>query len=335
MIRDPQQQKQPALLIVKISRKNYLIEFFHYQFRQRKLQSLTRLIVGKWLDTSKCHLITSEHMICIDQKDRGFQFIDLNNVNDDDDKSSSTTTARQFKRIPLSTFGLTTAANLTENNNNNDKIRIQLLPELFGDADKTTTISKTKSNSKYFAINLSNGQGIVLFKIVSNDLQDNGSGGSSSIRLVKVFPYAHRITIIPLISPSQESSISNQNEIDQQEFGVVVMFTKSEPIPYEDQNDARNEQKVFAIKLAIFHLESWNDITTTISSKSILFEFGGRNSLSPVASNGKLVKRLDKQWSVDRFEIIPIRTMVPNNRLGRNQFRYTCNERQSLFQNYR
>ncbi|XP_027196145.2 ER membrane protein complex subunit 1 [Dermatophagoides pteronyssinus] len=329
LIRDPQQQQkqQPALLIVKISRKNYLMEFFHYQFRQRKLQSLTRLIVGKWLDTSKCHMITSEHMICIDQKDRGFQFIDLNNVNDDGDKSSTSTTARQFKRIPLSTFGLTTAANLTENNNNNDKIRIQLLPELFGDVDKTTTISKAKSNyliSKYFAINLGNGQGIVLFKIVSDDLQDNsGGGGSSSIRLVKVFPYAHRITIIPLISSSQESSISNQNEIDQQEFGVVVMFTKSEPIPYEDQNDARNEQKVFAIKLAIFHLESWNDITTTISSKSILFEFGGRNSLSPVASNGKLVKRLDKQWSVDRFEIIPIRTMVPNNRLGRNQFRYT------------
>ena len=146
LIRDPQQQQkqQPALLIVKISRKNYLIEFFHYQFRQRKLQSLTRLIVGKWLDTSKCHLITSEHMICIDQKDRGFQFIDLNNV--DDDKSSSTTTARQFKRIPLSTFGLTTAANLTENNNDNDKIRIQLLPELFDDVDKTTTISKAKSN---------------------------------------------------------------------------------------------------------------------------------------------------------------------------------------------
>ncbi|XP_046917685.2 ER membrane protein complex subunit 1 isoform X2 [Dermatophagoides farinae] len=312
MIRRGAQQK-PALLIAKISRTNYLIEFFHYQFQSKELQSIARLMAGKWLDNSECHMINADYMICVDQKNREFQFIDLN-----DDKSST----RQFKRIPLSTFGLT--ANLEKNNDN--KISIQLLPDLFG--DKTTTISKSNHLiSKYFALNLGNGQGIVMFKIVP-ELQDNngGASGGASIRLVKIFPYAIRVTIIPLISSSQEPSInitsSRNNETDNLEFGVAVLFTKSDAIPYEDQRDAQNQQKVFAIKLAIFHLESWAEVTS-ISSKSILFEFGGKNSLSPIASNGKLVKRLDQQWQIDRFEIIPIRTMIQNSRSGRDQFRYT------------
>ncbi|OTF79620.1 hypothetical protein BLA29_003202, partial [Euroglyphus maynei] len=262
-------QQQPELIIAKISRVNYLIEFFRYQFRPRKLQSIARLMAGKWLDTSECHMITAHHMICVDQKDHGFQFVDLS-----DDKSST----RQFKRIPLSTFGLT--ANLDKNNS---KISIQSLPDLSG--DKTTTISKSNPLiSKYFALNLGNGQGIVMFKIVS-ELQDNNNGGGATIRLVKIFPYAIRATIIPLISSSHESSVitsSSNSETDNLELGVAVIFTKPDAIPYEDQGDAQHEQKVFAIKLAIFHLESWTEVTS-ISSKSILFEFGGKNSLAPIA----------------------------------------------------
>lgn len=299
MIRD---NTDAVLLIAKISRQNYLIEFLHYQFFTNKLQSVVKFTAGKWLDYSSCYLISSNYFICIDQKDLEFQLMDLSDQN------------RQFKRIPLSTFGLT-----LNFKSDSIKLSLKILPDFL--VDKTTTISKSMSatnNAKYFVLNLGNSQGIVLFKIVP-ELQDNTGG--ASIRLVKIFPYAMGLTIIPLISSLQET-VNAQNDFEKLDFGVAVIFSKNESIPYEDPNDGKYQQKVFAFKLAIFHLESWNEITS-ISSKSILLEFGSKQSIEPINSNGKLVKRLNDKWEIDKFEIIPIRSLIQNSRSGRDQYRYT------------
>ncbi|KPM09679.1 hypothetical protein QR98_0082220 [Sarcoptes scabiei] len=288
------------LLVAKISSTTYLIEFLQYHFKTRKFQSILKFTGGKWLEQSSCHLITYRYLLCVDQKDHEFQLFDLNDRNP------------LFKRIPLSTFGLNTELNSIVS------IKLQTLPEL-SSLDKTITISESKKYQQsplYFALELGGEQGVIIFKIVEVE------GGGSSIQLVKIFPFASRATIIPLISSEQESNEFHLDQKDNFNFGMAVMFTKPQSIPYEDQADGKHQQKVFAIKLAIFHLNSWAEITS-ISSKSILLEFGSKTSIAPINSNGKLVKRLDDRWTIDRFEILPIRTLIYNTRTGRDQYRFT------------
>lgn len=282
--------------MIKISYSKYLIEHYQYCFRQQQLNLISKYTAGKWLSSTNtnCQLFSGKYLVCVDQAEQEFQILTLNQQ------------GSQFNRIPLSSFGL-------KSDKKSKYLQLHKLP--LSTMDKTVTISKTSETKQiYFSLDLG-GEGFVLFRLQS-PTPDTTTSGNPNIFLVKILPNAVRLTIIPLISSS------SGNDASLNEFGLAVLFTKQNTIKYEDEKDAQNGEKVFAMKLVIFHLGTWDQISS-MSSEQILLEFGSKKSIAPIVSNGKLVKRLDQQWSIEMFEIIPIRTTTYNSRTGRNQFRHT------------
>lgn len=274
---------------MRISHSSYLLEYYQYNFKQQKLSLISKWTAGKWLDTTDCKLITSKQLICIEQSQQDFQLLTL--------KPGS-----QFYRIPFSSFGL-------KSETKPKYLTLHLLP--LASTDKTVTISKS-ANTKliHFAVDLG-GEGFALFQFAP----PSTSTPNPNIYLGKILPNAVRLTIIPLISANSDSP-------NVEDYGLAVLFAKPNAIPFEDEKDGEDGEKVFALKLVIFHLSTWDQIES-MSTEQILLQFGSKHSISPIVSSGKLVKRLDNQWKIDLFEVIPIRTTILNSRTGRNQYRHT------------
>ena len=291
------------LLIAKLSYSKHLVEFFTFGLKTTTFASVGRYQTGRWLSPdAHCDLlgrtIRSKTLACGSTTDG----LDLQLLTVDLTQPSNP--PRQFKRIPLSTFGL-------KNDQQTAKyLSIERLPYQSNE-DQSTTISKpVKSTSLLFAVNLG-GDGYVILSLKSEN-----EAIEPNVELVKVLPKAVKLTIIPLMSSegTHDSSLL--------EFGLAALFIKEQSIAYEDRRDGEHNQRVFAAKLVVFHLEKWVEIGA-LSSDQMLLEFGAKSAISPIVSSGKLVKRLDSTWSIDRFEILPIRISTENARTGRNQHRFT------------
>ncbi|KAJ6219092.1 hypothetical protein RDWZM_004904 [Blomia tropicalis] len=294
---------EPLLLIAKLSYSKHLVEFFTFGLKTTTFASVGRYQTGRWLSPdAHCDLlgrtIRSKTLACGSTTDG----LDLQLLTVDLTQPSNP--PRQFKRIPLSTFGL-------KNDQQTAKyLSIERLPYQSNE-DQSTTISKpVKSTSLLFAVNLG-GDGYVILSLKSEN-----EAIEPNVELVKVLPKAVKLTIIPLMSSegTHDSSLL--------EFGLAALFIKEQSIAYEDRRDGEHNQRVFAAKLVVFHLEKWVEIGA-LSSDQMLLEFGAKSAISPIVSSGKLVKRLDSTWSIDRFEILPIRISTENARTGRNQHRFT------------
>lgn len=264
-------------------------------------ESVGRHQAGHWLSPqTSCQILgksgASKVLVCssIDGLDLNILSLDPKN------------TAKQFKRVPLSSFGL-------KPDQPPRFLAIDALPYQGTEAeDKTTTISKqNKPSSVLFAVNLG-GDGFLLLSLSSD----------ANVELVKILPKATKLTVIPLIN-SESSSGSNGPDSSLLEFGLAVLFTKEQMIPYADSTkEGLNQERVFAAKLVIFNLKNFAEIAS-LSTEQILLEFGSKSSIAPITSSGKLVKRLDTRWAIDQFEMIPIRIAALNTRTGRSQHRYT------------
>lgn len=299
-VQDPT-TSEPQLLIVKLSYSTYIIEVFVYGLKTATFESVGRHQAGRWLSPqTSCQILgktaASKALVCssIDGLDLNILLLDPKN------------TAKQFKRVPLSSFGL-------KSDQPPRFLAIDALPYQSNEVeDKTTTLSKqSQPSGVLFAVNLG-GDGFLLLSLSSD----------ATVELVKVLPKATKLTVVPLIN-SEIASASGGPDSSLLEFGLAVLFTKEQTIPYSDSTkEGLNEERVFAAKLVVFSLKNFAEIAS-LSTEQILLEFGSKSSIAPITSSGKLVKRLDTRWAIDQFEMIPIRIAALNTRTGRSQHRYT------------
>lgn len=279
----------PMLQVIRVQYSQRIVQAFRYDFKQKEFVVQHQFNAGSWLSpATSCSLITSKNFVCVSANEAALYVLDHSQA------------GSQFQQISLQNFGL-------KSDTRPKYLKLHRLP--YQDDDSTLTIS-TKSafaNWKYFAVDLG-GDGFVLLKISSESSVEH----SSRVQLVKIFPQAIRLTLIPLMPKVEELGGSADDG-----FAVAVLFQKTEA---PKEGGTSNSTKTFVFNLSIFHVGTWTELSSLRADK-IVFEFSTAN-VAPHSTRGKLADRLSEGLSVKTFEVIPVRVSTMS-RTGKVTHRYT------------